>query len=281
MDKLYRELSLKTSKLVTKLYSTSFSAGLLCMSRESQEAIYSIYGFLRQADEIVDTFHEFDKAALIKEFEADYYSCKERGISLNLIINSFVITVKKYNIAPELVSAFLSSMKSDLDNKEFSEPGIDKYIYGSAEVVGLMCLQVMTRGNYSEYERLKERAMHLSSAFQKINFLRDIKNDTDTLSRNYFPILNERDFNDFTKKEILDDIYIHFAEALKGVRELPKRDRAGVYLAYRYYISLTKKIENTPALMLKKTRIRVSDYRKFWLFITSVTRSFLGKSFIK
>ncbi len=280
MDKLYRELSLKTSKLVTKLYSTSFSAGLLCMSKESQQAIYSIYGFLRQADEIVDTFHKFNKEELIEEFERDYYNCLERGISLNLIINSFVITVKKYNIAPELVSAFLSSMKSDLDNKEFSEPGIDKYIYGSAEVVGLMCLQVMTRGNSSEYERLKESAMHLSSAFQKINFLRDIKNDTDNLSRNYFPILNESEFNNITKKTILDDIYIHFKEALIGIKELPKRDRAGVYLAYRYYLSLTKKIDKTPALMLKKARIRVSDFLKLWLFITTRIRSFLGKRFV-
>lgn len=280
MDRLYRELSLKTSELTTKLYSTSFSAGLSCMSRESREAIYSIYGFLRQADEIVDTFHEFNKEQLMNEFERDYYLSFERGISLNLIINSFVITVKKYNFSQELVQAFLSSMKSDLHNKDFNEPGINKYIYGSAQVVGLMCLKVMTRNNATQYNHLVNSAMHLSSAFQKINFLRDIQNDTDNLSRNYFPILNDREFNDHTKKEILDDIYIDFNEAIKGIRELPKRDRTGVYLAYRYYLSLTKKIDKTPAPLLKKTRIRVSDSQKKWLFATTRVRSILGVKFI-
>ena len=281
MDKLYQTLSLETSKLTTKLYSTSFSAGLMLMDRESRDAIYSVYGFLRQADEIVDTFHEYDKEALMQEFEEEYYRCISRGISLNLIINSFALTVKKYGITEELVAAFLRSMKSDLGNRQFSDTGIKEYIYGSADVVGLMCLKIMTRNRPGEYERLRESAMSLSSAFQKINFLRDIKNDTENLSRNYFPVLNEKEFNDETKKVILDDIYNDFNAALKGIKELPKECRGGIYLAYRYYLQLTKKIQNTPALNLMNKRIRVSDFKKFILFVTTWIRSKMGKSFIR
>jgi phytoene/squalene synthetase len=281
MDKLYRELSLKTSVLTTKLYSTSFSAGLMCIERENREAIYSIYGFLRQADEIVDTFHEFDKKELFDEFENEYYKCYERGISLNLIINSFVITVKKYNIPGNLVKAFLSSMRSDLENRAFNESGIKEYIYGSADVVGLMCLKVMTRNNPSDYDRLKEYAMSLSSAFQKINFLRDIKNDTEKLSRNYFPILNEHPFNEQSKRVIMDDIYTDFKKALKGIQELPKKSRTGIYLAYLYYLNLTKKIDNTPAERLMSERIRVTDQKKLALLLSAKIRSSLGKSFMK
>ncbi|PKP05807.1 MAG: phytoene synthase [Bacteroidetes bacterium HGW-Bacteroidetes-5] len=281
MDKLYRELSLKTSKLTTKLYSTSFSAGLLCIEKQSREAIYSIYGFLRQADEIVDTFHEYDKEALMLEFEQEYRKCRERGISLNLIINSFVLTVNKYSIPDDLIEAFLSSMKSDLANWEFSEKGIKEYIYGSADVVGLMCLKVMTHNNPADYNRLKGNAMSLSSAFQKINFLRDIKNDTENLSRNYFPVLNNRPFDTETKKIILEDIYLDFRDALKGIRELPKNARTGIYLAYLYYMKLTAKIEKTPTEQLMKRRIRVGDTQKFLLFCSANIRSLLGKRFMR
>jgi len=267
MDSLYRELSLKTSQLTTKLYSTSFSAGLSCIERESREAIYSIYGFLRQADEIVDTFHEYDKEALMKEFEDEYYRCYERGISLNLIINSFVLTVKKYNIPEDLVEAFLNSMKSDLVNKSFNENGIKEYIYGSADVVGLMCLKVMTREKPQMYEELKGYAMSLSSAFQKINFLRDIKNDTENLSRNYFPVLNNEPFNEVSKQIILKDIYKDFENALIGIKRLPKHSRTGIYLAYLYYLELTGKIGKTPAAKLLKTRIRVNDFKKFVIYV--------------
>ncbi len=281
MDNLYRELSLKTSKLTTKLYSTSFSAGLMCIERENREAIYSIYGFLRQADEIVDTFHEFNKEELFDEFESEYYKCYERGISLNLIINSFVITVKKYEIPDHLVKAFLSSMRSDLNNKAFNDRGIKEYIYGSADVVGLMCLKVMTISNPSEYERLKDYAMGLSSAFQKINFLRDIKNDTEKLSRNYFPILNQYPFNEQSKRVIMDDIYNDFKRAIKGIRELPKKSRTGIYLAYLYYLNLTAKIDKTPAERLMNERVRVSDSKKIALMISAKVRSSLGKRFMK
>ncbi len=280
MDSLYKELSLRTSELTTSLYSTSFSAGLMCMNRESRRAIFAIYGFLRQADEIVDTFHEYDKKSLITEFEADYYRCMERGISLNLIINSFVLVVKEYNIPDELVSAFLSSMKSDLDNANFSESGIKKYIYGSADVVGLMCLKVMTRDNPTDYERLKDSAMSLSSAFQKINFLRDIKNDTENLSRNYFPVLNDKPFNRETFGIILEDIRKDFRDALAGIKELPKRDRAGVYLAYLYYLGLTSKISKTPPEKLFRKRIRLSGFEKVSLFCVANVRSLLGKRFM-
>jgi len=280
MDRLYHDLSLKTSMLTTKLYSTSFSAGLTCIEREIRDAIYSIYGFLRQADEIVDTFHEYDKQALMLEFEQEYYKCRERGISLNLIINSFVITVNKYSIPDDLVDAFLRSMKSDLANSEFNEKGIKEYIYGSADVVGLMCLKVMTHKNPADYNRLKRHAMSLSSAFQKINFLRDIKNDTENLSRNYFPVLNDRPFNEETKRIILDDICKEFRDALTGIRELPKSARTGIYLAYLYYKQLTAKIERTSTEQLMKRRIRVNDAQKFLLFCTAKTRSLLGKRFM-
>lgn len=280
MDSLYKELSLRTSELTTTLYSTSFSAGLMCMNRESRRAIFAIYGFLRQADEIVDTFHEYDKKSLIAEFEGEYYRCMERGISLNLIINSFALIVKKYNIPDDLVSAFLFSMKSDLDNTNFSDSGIKKYIYGSADVVGLMCLKVMTRDNPNDYDRLKDSAMSLSSAFQKINFLRDIKNDTENLSRNYFPILNDKPFNNVTLDLILKDIRKDFRDALAGIKELPKRDRTGVYLAYLYYLNLTSKISRTPPEKLFKKRIRLSDTEKVILFCIANIRSFMGKKFM-
>ena len=281
MDKLYQELSLRTSRLTTKLYSTSFSAGLMCIERESREAIYSIYGFLRQADEIVDTFHEYDKYSLMLEFEQEYRKCRERGISLNLIINSFVLTVNRYSIPDDLIEAFLSSMKSDLANREFNEKGIKEYIYGSADVVGLMCLKVMTHKNPADYLRLKGNAMSLSSAFQKINFLRDIKNDTENLSRNYFPVLNKRPLDKETKKIILEDIYLDFRDALKGIKELPKEVRTGIYLAYLYYIKLTAKIGKTPTELLMKRRIRVSDTQKLLLFCSANIRSLLGKRFMR
>ena len=280
MDKLYRDLSMKTGRLTTRLYSTSFSAGLMLMDKESREAIYAIYAFLRQADEIVDTFHQFDKVSLIREFEEEYYRTYQRGISLNLIINAFVLVVKKYSIPPDLVEAFLSSMKSDLENKEFTEPGIKQYIYGSADVVGLMCLKVMVRENPGEYDRLKGSAMKLSSAFQKINFLRDLKNDTENLSRNYFPVLNDRPFDDAAKEVIIRDIREEFCEALVGIRELPKRSRAGVYLAYRYYMELTKKIARHPSAILKNQRIRVSDVKKALLFPLCYISSLVGKKFM-
>ncbi len=280
MDQLYKELSYKTSELTTKLYSTSFSAGLMCMSKQSRRAIYSVYGFLRQADEIVDTFHQYHKKQLIEEFEKEYYSCMQRGISLNLIINSFALTVKEYDIPPDLVEAFLNSMKSDLINTSFNNSQIKEYIYGSADVVGLMCLKIMTRDNPSDYHKLRESAMSLSTAFQKINFLRDIKSDTQNLSRNYFPVLNDAPYNIETRKIILEDINASFRDALKGIKQLPKRDRAGVYLAYLFYLNLTAKIGRTQPKELLSKRIRLSFAEKLFLFFTANIRSALGKKFM-
>jgi phytoene/squalene synthetase len=281
MDKLYRKLSLETGKLTTRLYSTSFSAGLLCMDKESREAIYSVYGFLRQADEIVDTFHQYDKAALLNEFREEYHRCRERGISLNLIINGFALIVERYSIPEELVESFFQSMESDLHQMEYSEEGIKKYIYGSADVVGLMCLRIMTRDNPELYDRLKDNATSLSSAFQKINFLRDIRSDTQNLSRNYLPLLNDRQFDDSAKREILEDIQKEFSHALEGIRRLPRRSRTGLYLAYRFYIALTRKIARTPASGLERERVRISNTHKLIILATTWIRGKAGKTFIK
>ncbi len=281
MDSRYLDLSLKTGKLTTNIYSTSFSAGLKCIDKESREAIYSIYAFLRQADEIVDTFHQFNKVELMNQFEQEYYNCFKTGISLNIIINGFVYIVKKYSIPQELVEAFLKSMKSDLTKSEFNTSEIKEYIYGSADVVGLMCLKVVCRDVPHMYDILKENAMSLSSAFQKINFLRDLKNDTQNLSRTYFPSLIDKELDDHNKREIIEDIYKEFSHALQGVKQLPKRARTGIYLAYLFYLDLTNKIYTTPAKIIKDSRIRVSDSRKIWLFVKANLLSFLGKSFMR
>lgn len=250
------------------------------MDKESREAIYSVYGFLRQADEIVDTFHQYDKSALLKEFREEYHRCRKRGISLNLIINGFVLTAERYSIPDELVEAFFRSMESDLSNIEYNEEGIKNYIYGSADVVGLMCLKIMTRENPELYEKLMDNATSLSSAFQKINFLRDIRNDTQNLSRNYFPLLNNRQFDDSAKAEILEDIKQEFKHALEGIKMLPYRSRTGVYLAYRFYISLTRKIAKTPATRLKNERVRINNTHKLILLVTTWMRGKAGKTFI-
>lgn len=266
MDALFNEVSFKTSRLVTNAYSTSFSIGARCLHPTIRDAIYSIYGFVRFADEIVDSFHGYDKQHLLEEFENEYYKGLEEGISLNPVINSFQYTVRKYQIMDELIQSFLTSMKSDLYKTKFAEEEIRNYIYGSAEVVGLMCLKVFVNGNEQEYNRLKPYAMRLGSAFQKINFLRDLKHDTLNLHRVYFPILKKRAFDEHTKHSILEDIYEDYRIALEGIKLLPQCARLGVYTAYLYYRSLTKKIESTPAEKLINTRIRVPNAQKMMLF---------------
>jgi phytoene/squalene synthetase len=205
MDQLYKETSFATGRLITNLYSTSFSSGVKSLGRDVQDAIYAVYGFVRFADEIVDTFHEFDKSVLIEEFEREYYCSLERGISLNPAINAFQLTVKEYSIPDDLVQAFLKSMKSDISEHSYDEEGIRAYIYGSADVVGLMCLKIFTHGQEGLYDSLKTSAMRLGSAFQKVNFLRDIKNDTVNLSRCYFPILKERELDEEAKRVIISE----------------------------------------------------------------------------
>jgi len=267
MDKLFQEVSFNTSRLVTKHYSSSFYIGVCSLHPSIQDAIFSIYGFVRFADEIVDTFHQFDKEKLLTDFEQQYYTALEDGISLNPILNSFQQTVRKYKITDDLVQAFLKSMKSDLHKTKFTELEIKEYIYGSADVVGLMCIRVFVNGIDDEYENLKPYAMRLGSAFQKINFLRDLKHDTAELHRNYFPILKSEPFNESTKKIILDDILEDYRVALIGINQLPSNSRKGVYTAFLYYLELTKRIKRSKAEELLLKRISVPNYIKTLLLV--------------
>lgn len=267
MDKLFHTVCVKTSRLVTTSYSTSFSIGVKCLHPSIREAIYNIYGFVRFADEIVDTFHEYDREKLFNEFEEQYYKALEDKISLNPILNAFQHTVHTYHIQDELVQAFLKSMRSDLYKARFNEKEIKEYIYGSADVVGLMCLKVFVKGDDDEYERLKPYAVRLGSAFQKINFLRDLKHDTNKLHRDYFPILKTEGLNEKTKKMILEDIMEDYRVALEGIKQLPECARLGVYVAFLYYRSLTLRIMKTKAEKLMEERIRVSDTYKIFLLL--------------
>ncbi|WP_418263138.1 phytoene/squalene synthase family protein [Flavobacterium faecale] len=270
MKKIFDDISFKCSKLVTKNYSTSFSLAVYMLSPSIRDAIYSIYGFVRFADEIVDSFHGYDKEGLINDFEKEYYKACEAGISLNPILNSFQQTVKQYNIADDLVQAFLKSMKLDLvklnyDNKE----DYNEYIYGSADVVGLMCLKVFVKGDQEKYEALKMEAMRLGSAFQKVNFLRDLKDDNLILNRNYFPGVDLNSFDENAKKAIIEEIEEDFRVAYQGIVKLPMEAKFGVYTAYVYYKKLLHKLENTPSNEIGNTRIRVSNYSKIGLLAQS------------
>jgi 15-cis-phytoene synthase len=269
MKELFDEVTFKCSKLVTQEYSTSFSLGIKMLDKSIRNAIFSIYGFVRFADEIVDTFHDFDKEELLNRFEEDYYIAYDKEISLNPILHSFQLTVKKYNIDDALIQAFLKSMRSDLSKKEFDVEEIKEYIYGSADVVGLMCLKVFVNGDDAAYAKLKPSAMRLGSAFQKVNFLRDINNDVNHLHRVYFPILNDNKLTDDIKKQIIDDINQDYSEALKGIKKLPATSKKGVYAAYLYYFKLTKKIGRTKAKTLLTKRIRISNFLKIWLLADS------------
>jgi phytoene synthase len=268
MPTLYNYVSFETSKLVTRAYSTSFSRAVSFLDREIKDAIYSIYGFVRLADEIVDTFHDFDKNSLIDKFERDFYEALSDGISLNPVLNAFQITVKKYNIDNDLIQSFLRSMKLDLSRLEHkSKDETDEYIYGSAEVVGLMCLKVFVTGNESLYNELKQPARKLGSAFQKVNFLRDLKNDTQDLKRQYFHNLDGRNFDDEIKKAITLDIENDFSSSLEGLKKLPQNSRLGVLIAFYYYRNLLNKIKRIPARKLLEQRIRVPDMIKFFLLL--------------
>jgi len=264
MKELFDDVSYKCSKIVTQNYSTSFSMGIKLFDKSIRDSIYSIYGFVRFADEIVDTFHDYDKATLFSNFEEDYYRAFNNGLSLNPILNSFQITVRKYNIDDELIQSFLKSMRSDLSKKEFNDDEIKAYIYGSADVVGLMCLKVFVDGDEERYQALKPAAMRLGSAFQKVNFLRDISDDINQLQRVYFPILNDNELTENVKKKIIEFIYEDFRVALKGIKELPDNSKSGVYAAYLYYIKLTTKIESTPVEKLLRERIRIPNSSKVW-----------------
>jgi 15-cis-phytoene synthase len=270
MKNLFDEVSFKCSTLVTKNYSTSFSMAVYMLAPSIREAVYSIYGFVRFADEIVDSFHSFDKKTLLEDFEYEYYKAHKMGISLNPILNSFQQTVAKYNISDDMVQSFLKSMKMDLVKSDYhSKEEYDEYIYGSADVVGLMCLKVFVNGDNAKYDELKEEAMRLGSAFQKVNFLRDLKDDNLVLNRNYFPGVDLKSFDENAKMIIIKEIEEDFKVALQGIRKLPLEAKFGVYTAYVYYKKLLKKLENTPYFEIGTSRIRISNYTKGILFANS------------
>ena len=257
------------SALVTKKYSTSFSLGIRLFSQKFRKPIYGIYGFVRFADEIVDTFYDFPQKQLLEEFKADTYKAIEDGISLNPILQSFQKVVNQYGIEKELIEAFFKSMETDLYELTYESQSYKEYIYGSAEVVGLMCMRVFCDNDQNMYERLKAPAKSLGSAFQKINFLRDIKSDYEERGRTYFPNINFNAFTDKEKNLIEQDIQKDFDDAYLGIVQLPKGVRLGVYLAYKYYTSLFKKIKNLPASSIKDARVRVGDSKKMYLLLRS------------
>ncbi|MBL7832595.1 MAG: phytoene/squalene synthase family protein [Cyclobacteriaceae bacterium] len=262
MKELYDKVSIKCSRLTTKAYSTSFSLGIRCLGKELRDPIYSIYGFVRFADEIVDTFHDYDKKKLLEKFKEDTYRAIDDKISTNPILNSFQITVNHFNIDRELIDSFLKSMEMDLQLKSYSNEGIKEYILGSAEVVGLMCLRVFCNGQQEMYSALKPHAMSLGSAFQKINFLRDLRADYVGMGRTYFPDVDMNNFNDETKREIEENIAQDFHHGYEGIVKLPRSSRFGVYVAYVYYLALFKKIKNTPSEDVLQSRVRIANHYK-------------------
>ncbi|HKK76671.1 MAG TPA: phytoene/squalene synthase family protein [Saprospiraceae bacterium] len=276
MMKLYNKTCLECSQLITTRYSTSFSMGIRVFDRRFRPPIYAIYGFVRFADEIVDTFHDYDKSELLERFRQDTYQAIEEGISLNPVLHAFQETVREYNIERELIDAFLDSMEMDLHFNTYEDGLYKKYIYGSAEVVGLMCLRVFCEGDDEMYQRLKEPARALGSAFQKINFLRDMASDFDDRGRVYFPGVDFTTFTNEDKRDIEEDIKRDFDFGLEGICQLPKGVRFGVYLAYVYYTNLFKKIKSAPATRVKQERIRVPDRRKVALLFSSAVRNSLN-----
>ncbi|NNK83277.1 MAG: phytoene/squalene synthase family protein [Flavobacteriaceae bacterium] len=272
MKSLFDDVSKSCSKVVTKSYSTSFSLATKMLAPSIRQDIYNIYGFVRFADEIVDTFHDFNKEELFKRFEEDLIHALENKISLNPILNAFQHTYHYYNIDYKLVEAFMNSMKMDLHKKKYlTDEEYKSYIYGSADVVGLMCLNIFVNGDKEKYNQLKQSAMSLGSAFQKVNFLRDLKADHDLLNRTYFPNTDLNNLDEASKLEIIEEIEQDFAKGLQGIKQLPMEAKFGVFIAYRYYRQLLKKLKRTPAFEIKNTRIRVPNYKKFEL----LTRSYV------
>ena len=269
---LYNTTCSACSRLITHRYSTSFSLGIRLFQRRFREPIYGIYGFVRFADEIVDTFHHCDKRTLLERFWSDTYRALEERISLNPVLHAFQQVVHRYGIERELIDAFLKSMEMDLHRSSYDGRSYQQYIYGSAEVVGLMCLRVFCEGDKARYEALKEPARRLGAAFQKINFLRDIRSDYDERGRIYFPGVDFKRFDNEAKRRIEADIQADFDAALEGIRRLPRGARLGVYLAYKYYTQLFAKIRRAPAQQIAQERFRVSDRRKMLLLLSSTLR---------
>lgn len=273
MKKLFDKISEESAITITKNYSTSFSIAVKLLAPSIRQAIYNIYGFVRVADEIVDSFEGFPQEELFNKFEQDFYHAQKVGISTNPVINAFINTVNEYNIDAALIQSFMNSMRADLSKQIYhSTAEINEYIYGSADVVGLMCLKVFVNGNQSEYDKLKGAAMKLGSAFQKVNFLRDLKQDFEDLNRTYFPNVNTSNITTEEKNKIIADIRKDFDIAYEGLKQLPKEAKFGVYVAYKYYLKLLKKIEKAPTKSIKESRIRISNLVKTYLLVTSYVK---------
>ena len=267
MKLMFDNLSIKVSKLTTELYSTSFSLGIYMIDKRLRDHIYAIYGFVRCADEIVDSFENYDKKYLLKRFREDTFDAINHKISLNPVLNSFQHTVNQFLIDQSLITTFLDSMEMDLEKIDYNDEKYNQYILGSAEVVGLMCLHVFTEGNMKVFQELKPYAMKLGAAFQKVNFLRDLKDDYHILGRTYFPNIDISQFNTYVKKQIENDIAEDFKIALEGIRKLPTSSKHGVYLAYVYYVSLFKKIKRLPPHHILKQRVRINNGHKIGLLL--------------
>ncbi|WP_291965629.1 phytoene/squalene synthase family protein [Maribacter sp.] len=273
MKATFDQVSHQCSKVVTKRYSTSFALATKMLHPSIRSHIYNIYGFVRFADEIVDTFHDYDKEVLFDKFEKELEDSLKDKISLNPILNSFQYTYHKYKIPRHLVDSFLKSMRMDLVKNIYrTDAEYKEYIYGSADVVGLMCLQVFVKGDVEEYNKLKESAMALGSAFQKVNFLRDVKADFEELNRSYFPNTNLKELDEVSKKRIVDEIKADFKKGYDGIVALPADAKFGVYTAYKYYYKLLNKLQSTPSLEIKNARIRVPNYQKFGLLARSYVK---------
>ncbi|MDG1903131.1 MAG: phytoene/squalene synthase family protein [Schleiferiaceae bacterium] len=272
MKALFDSVSIRASRMTTKAYSTSFSLGILGLDKKYHDPIYAIYGFVRFADEIVDSFEGYPQKELLERFWKDRHLALDEKISLNPILNSFQQVVNTFEIDRDLIETFLKSMEMDLYKNDYDEAGYKAYILGSAEVVGLMCLKVFVDGSEERYQILKKPAMQLGSAFQKINFLRDLHADYKKLGRTYFPGVDLNNFNETVKTEIEADIDIDFMAGYEGIKQLPKGARFGVYIAYVYYYSLFKKIKKTHCDIILSQRVRISNKRKYGLFVSSFVR---------
>jgi 15-cis-phytoene synthase len=273
---LFHKVSEECSKIATVRYSTSFSSSIKLLHKDLRKPIFNIYGFVRFADEIVDTFHGFDKSSLLEEFKKETFDAIDRKISLNPILNSFQLTVNDFGIDHELIHAFFRSMESDLTQNKYDRQGYEEYIYGSAEVVGLMCLYVFCEGNKNHYKNLKAAAQALGAAFQKVNFLRDIKADFNDLSRIYFPGCDFHNFSERDKLQIEADIDQDFINAHHGILKLPMKARFGVYVAYKYYYSLFKKIRSARPHHILQKRIRIPNYHKAYIVFRASVKNGLG-----
>lgn len=272
MKELFDKVSISCSRIATHAYSTSFSLGIRCLAQELRDPIYAIYGFVRFADEIVDSFHDFDKKDLLSRFKQETFASIHEGISLNPILNSFQAVYRAYKIDQELVEQFLRSMEMDLTKTDYDPDTFDKYVLGSAEVVGLMCLRVFCHGNFQLFDDLKPYAMRLGAAFQKINFLRDMKDDYLEMGRTYFPGVEMQNFNDQCKRKIEESIKRDFEEGFKGITKLPRTSRLGVYVAYVYYLALFEKIKNTPPEAVMRSRISIKNRHKAGLLAYSYVK---------